>query len=157
MFHNDRGDEYTQEISRFNQAAKKGATGIKNYLEDYIERNGGQEKFKSSFSKPFELPREAQKVWDMEMADVPYNQEDDSLRKQLQKYWLTWYEKNGVGPGDDKMEKKVDSIYGAREKRDQTQDEVYDSIASMLNSNKFAQNITHNSVKDINRQVQNFL
>ena len=32
------------------------------------------------------------------------------MHKELKKYWFKFYEKNGAGPGDDKMKKKVDTI-----------------------------------------------
>ena len=91
------------------------------------------------------------------MNDVKYDQSDESLIKQLKKYWLTWYEKNGVGPGDDKMKKKMDTIYRQRDKQNERQREVYQSIADMLSSNKFIANIQHDTFDEINSKVQRFL
>ena len=44
----DRGGKYQQEVEEFNKYAKKGATGVADYLEKYMDEHGGHEKFSST-------------------------------------------------------------------------------------------------------------
>lgn len=156
LFNNDRSEEYRDEIEKFNQAIRKGDEGIKGYMTDLRSRMGN-DSFKSTFSKPFELPSQAQAQWNKEMASVSYDKRDESLEKALKKYWIGWFEKNGTGPGADKMKKKIDSIYRTKESEAQKQKEVYQSIADMLSSQKFIQNIQHSSFEEIKSKLQRFL
>jgi predicted kinase len=111
LFVNMRENKFAKEVENFNKAAERGIKGVTEYLEKYIAANGGEEAFKSSFSKPYELPsNEAIQLFNQEMADIEFDKENGSMVKELKKYWNKFYEKNGTGPGDDKMKSKVATI-----------------------------------------------
>ena len=73
------------------------------------------------------------------------------------KYFGDWYEKNGVGPGDDKMTKKIKSIRKAKENQAKKYDEVLDNIAEMLYSPIFTSKLVSSTPREIDSKLQDFL
>jgi len=65
--------------------------------------------------------------------------------------------RNGTGPGDDKMKKKVSSITSVRQKADEKNKEVLDNIADMIHNAKFTEQLKGSTVAEIDQRVQNFL
>ena len=47
---------------------------------------------------------------------MDYDRSNYSEDRALKKYFQDWYQKNGVGPGDDKMTKKLKSYRDQKEK-----------------------------------------
>jgi len=158
LFANDRGGKYDKEIKEFNVAARNGSNGISDYLAKYMEDNGGAEGFISTFRKPYDIDDKiAADAYRKEVADIDYNREDESMDKQLKKYWMGFYEKNGTGPGDDKMKKKVSSITSVRQKAEEKNKEVLNNIADMIHNAKFVEQLKGSTVAEIDQRVQNFL
>ena len=158
LFANDRGGKYDKEIKEFNVAARNGSNGISDYLAKYMEDHGGAEGFISTFRKPYDIEdKVAADAYRKETSNIDYNREDESMDKQLKKYWMGFYEKNGTGPGDDKMKKKVSSITSVRQKADEKNKEVLDNIADMIHNAKFTEQLKGSTVAEIDQRVQNFL
>lgn len=149
--------EYERYVEAFNTAAKNGRKGIQDYLAKFMRNNGGEDNFKSTFAKPFELDPEAQEEFEKSMQGISYDQDDKSLDKQIKKYWFGFYDKNGIGPGADKLRKKLTTIYNQREKLKKNEEEVLDNIANMLSEPKFLNLLIHSSFKEVDQRLQNFL
>lgn len=158
LFVNMRQDKFAKEIAEFNKAAEKGVKGVTEYLDKYIEAHGGKEAFKSTFSKPYELPsEEAIQAFNQEMANIEFDRENESMVKELKKYWIKFYEKNGTGPGDDKMKSKINTIERRYEKNKERELEVIENIADMLVNREFQEELKHSDVPEIESKVQAFL
>jgi predicted kinase len=158
LFVNMRENKFAKEVENFNKAAERGIKGVTEYLEKYIAANGGEEAFKSSFSKPYELPsNEAIQLFNQEMADIEFDKENGSMVKELKKYWNKFYEKNGTGPGDDKMKSKVATIERKYISNKERERDVITNIADMLVNKEFQEELKHSDVADIDKKVQKFL
>ena len=158
LFVNMRENKFAKEVENFNKAAERGIKGVTEYLEKYIAANGGEEAFKSSFSKPYELPsNEAIQLFNQEMADIEFDKENGSMVKELKKYWNKFYEKNGTGPGDDKMKSKVATIERKYISNKERERDVITNIADMLVNKEFQEELKHSDVAEIDKKVQKFL
>ena len=158
LFVNLRQDKFGKEIEEFNKAARYGASGVADYLESYIEKTGGKEAYGSTFRKAYDLPSEdAKTAFEEENRNIEFDRENESMHKELKKYWFKFYEKNGTGPGDDKMKKKVDTIERGYIRNKEREKEVLVNIASMLTDKEFQDQLKHSDVAEIDRKVQTFL
>jgi len=158
LFVNMRENKFAKEVENFNKAAERGIKGVTEYLEKYIAANGGEQAFKSSFSKPYELPsKEAIQLFNQEMADIEFDKENGSMVKELKKYWNKFYEKNGTGPGDDKMKSKVATIERGYLRNKERERDVITNIADMLVNKEFQEELKHSDVAEIDKKVQKFL
>ena len=158
LFVNTRGDKFAKEIAEFNKAAEKGVEGVADYLERYMEAHGGKEAFGSTFRSKFELPsKEAEEAFNQEMQNIPFDRDNESMVKELKKYWLKFFEKNGTGPGDDKMKSKIATIERGYERNKEREKEVLTNIADMLTDEQFQEQLKHSDIPDIGKKVQAFL
>ena len=158
LFVNLRQDKFGKEIEEFNKAAERGASGVADYLESYIEKTGGKEAYGSTFRKAYDLPSEdAKTAFEEENRNIEFDRENESMHKELKKYWFKFYEKNGTGPGDDKMKKKVDTIERGYIRNKEREKEVLVDIADMLTNSEFQQQLKHSSEREIEVKVQKFL
>jgi hypothetical protein len=158
LFVNLRQDKFGKEIEEFNKAAERGASGVADYLESYIEKTGGKEAYGSTFRKAYDLPSEdAKTAFEEENRNIEFDRENESMHKELKKYWFKFYEKNGTGPGDDKMKKKVDTIERGYIRNKEREKEVLVNIADMLTNSEFQQQLKHSSEREIEVKVQKFL
>ena len=158
LFVNMRQNKYAKEVEAFNKAAERGVEGVTDYLEKYIEANGGREAFKSTFSKPYELPsEEAIQAFNQEMGDIEYDRENESMVKELKKYWNKFYEKNGTGPGEVKMRSKIATIEKRYKNNKERERQVLIDIADMLVDKEFQEELKHSDVPEIESKVQAFL
>ena len=158
LFVNLRQDKFGKEIEEFNKAAERGASGVADYLESYIEKTGGKEAYGSTFRKPFDLPSDdAKKAFEEENRNIDFDRGNESMYKELKKYWFKFFDKNGIGPGDDKMKKKVDTIERGYIRNKEREKEVLVNIASMLTDKEFQDQLKHSDVAEIDRKVQTFL
>jgi predicted kinase len=158
LFVNLRQDKFGKEIEEFNKAAERGASGVADYLESYIEKTGGKEAYGSTFRKAYDLPSEdAKTAFEEENRNIEFDRENESMHKELKKYWFKFYEKNGTGPGDDKMKKKVDTIERGYIRNKEREKEVLVNIASMLTDKEFQDQLKHSDVAEIDKKVQTFL
>ena len=155
IFVNDRGGEFKQYIKEFDTAAKNGAAGISDYLEKLNDRLGLETG--STFRDPIELSKQVEQEFYKAVKDIDYDTEDYSEDRALKKYFSDWYEKNGVGPGDEKMKKKLESH--RREKKNATvrNKKVLDSISDDLYDPTFQEKLKHSTPAEIDQKIQNFL
>lgn len=150
----DRGGKYSKEIEAFNTAAKNGPDGIKDYLQRYNKENniGG-----SSFRKPIELSPEEQEEFNKEAGSLDFDRDNYGENRAVVKAWKDKYDKNGVGPGIDKLRDALSKYRVNKEKQLTRETEVLDNIADMLFNPTFQDLLKHSSPKEIDQNVQAFL
>lgn len=154
IFVNTRGGEFDKEVEGFNAAAKNGAAGISDYIEKYNEKN---DTGKSSFRQEYEMSDQEKQEFYNAVKNVDYDTDDYSEDRALKKYFTDWYRKNGVGPGDDKMNKKVASHRRAKENATVKEKQTLDDIADTLYDPTFQDKLQHSTPAEIDQRVQNFL
>ena len=150
----DRGGKYSKEIEAFNTAAKNGPSGIKDYLERYNEANGIEG---STFRKPIELSNQEEEEFKKHIGSLDYDKEGYGEDRALKKAFKDAYDKNGVGPGLDKMKDVLKKYRDRKAKQDERETEVLDNIADMLFNEKFQKLLQHSTPKEIDSKVQAFL
>jgi hypothetical protein len=154
IFVNTREGKFDKEIEAFNAAAKNGAAGISDYIERYNKAN---DTGKSSFRQEYEMSDQEKQEFYNAVKNVDYDTDDYSEDRALKKYFTDWYRKNGVGPGDDKMDKKVQSHRRAADNASKKQKKVLDDIADTLYDPIFQEKLKHSTPAEIDSRVQNFL
>ena len=154
IFINDRGGKFNKEIEGFNKAAERGVNGIKEYLKLYNEKMGTG---KSSFFTPVKMSSEEEEAFNKAVADIDYDRDHRSEDKAIKKEFLKFYQKNGVGPGDDQLIKARDKFRDSKAKSEKRSDDVLENIAEMLFSSDFQKLLKSSSVADIDKKVQKFL
>ena len=154
IFINDRGGEFNEHIKEFDTAAKNGAAGISDYLERLNEKEniGG-----STFRQPYEMSKQEEQEFYTAVKDIDYDVNNYSEDRALKKYFTDWYRKNGVGPGDDKMKKKLDSYRKSKQNAVEKEKDVLDNIADMIYSPVFQEKLKHSTPAEIDQNIQNFL
>lgn len=158
LFVNLRGGKYDKEVADFNKAAEKGAQGIEDYLQSYMEANGGREAFKSTFSKPFKLPDDLEKEFRALAANTTVDLEDESAYKQLAKDFEKYHHHFQSGKyGADRIQDKYDKLLDTRDKLAQNALGDLESIAGMLFDTTFQELLKSSSVKEIDSRIQRFL
>lgn len=158
IFVNLRDGKYSKYVEEFNEAAEKGVEGVTEYLKSFMEKYGGEEAYSSTFRSKYKLPtEEAKQSFEEETKNLTFDRGDESLLKQLKKYWFQTYEKKGTGPGDKKLEKKINSILSSREKRKESERGVLSKIANMLTDSTFQELLKHSSIEEISKNIQRFL
>lgn len=155
IFVNDRGGEFNQYIKEFDTAAKNGAAGISDYLEKLNYKLGLESG--STFRDPIELSKQVEQEFYKAVKDIDYDTEDYSEDRALKKYFSDWYEKNGVGPGDEKMKKKLESHRREKENATVRNKKVLDSISDDLYDPLFLEKLKHSTPAEIDSKIQNFL
>ena len=154
IYVSDRGGKYSKEVEGFNKAAEKGADGIKEYLQVYNEETGAG---KSTFFKPVEMSKEEETAFNQAIQNVEFDNNNRSEDKAIKTAFLKAFQKNGVGPGDDKLKDAVRKYRENREKSDQKNNDILENIAEMLFSPTFQELLKHSDVNEIDRNVQSFL
>tara|TARA_B110000977_G_C11084348_1_gene494069 strand:+ start:566 stop:1492 length:927 start_codon:yes stop_codon:yes gene_type:complete len=154
IFVNTRGGEFEKEVKGFDAAAKNGAAGISDYIERYNKAN---DTGKSSFRQEYEMSDQEKQEFYNDVKNVDYDTDDYSEDRALKKYFTDWYRKNGVGPGDDKMNKKVASHRKAKDNATVKQKQTLDDIAGTLYDPTFQEKLKHSTPAEIDSRVQNFL
>jgi predicted ABC-type ATPase len=154
IFVSDRGGEFNKEIEAFNTSAKKGLSGVKEFLKDYNEKNniGG-----SSFFKPVEMNKEEELEFTKHVGSVTWDKNNRSEDKAIKTAFLKTFRKNGVGPGQDKLEDALNKYRASSLKRREDADAVLDNILDMVYNPTFQEKLKHSSVGDIDSKVQSFL
>ena len=157
VFVNDFSGKYDKEIKGFNDAAKKGASGIEAYLEDYMNKQG-REKFTSTFRKPFELGNEDKAEFDklIKQTDIP--QDDEVAIKALKKDFekMSHHYKSGKY-GIDRLKNLYQKNIDKREKLRQNELSDIQQIANMLSDETFNDLLQHSDAGSIKSKVQSFL
>jgi len=154
IFVSDRGGKYDKEIEAFNTAAKNGPSGISDYLQKYNEKNniGG-----STFRKPIELSAQEEEEFKKHIGSLDYDKEGYGEDRALKKAFKDAYDKNGVGPGLDKMKDVLKKYRDRKAKQEEKETEVLDNIADMLFNPKFQDLLQHSTPAEIDSKVQGFL
>ena len=150
----DRGGKYKKEVEGFDTAAKNGLTGVKDYLQNFNEKNGVGG---SSFFKPIEMNSEEEQEFNKAVADVQWNKDNRSEDKAVKDKFLKAYRKNGTGPGADVLRDTVKKYRERKEKLNKDADDVLDNIVDMIYSPKFQEKLKHSSPREIDQKVQAFL
>ena len=154
IFINDRGGKFDKEVEAFNTAAKNGTKGIKDYLQNYNEKNGIGG---STFFKPVEMSKQEEEEFLKAVKDVDYDRSNRSEDKAIKQAFLKSYKANGVGPGDDKLRDAVKKYRDRKEKNDKRAEEVLENIAELLFSPLFQKKLEHSTPQEIDSKVQQFL
>lgn len=154
IFISDRGGKFDKEIQAFNTAAKNGPSGISDYLQSYNEKNniGG-----STFRKPIELSSQEEEEFIKHISGLDYDKENYGEDRALKKAFKDAYDKNGVGPGLDKMKDILKKYRDRKAKQEERETEVLDNIADMLFNPKFQSLLQHSTPAEIDQKVQSFL
>ena len=144
IFVNTRGGEYDKYVEEFNTAAKNGASGISDYLENLNKKEniGG-----SSFRDPYKMSDQEEQEFFNAVKDIDYNKDDYS----------DWYRKKGEGPGEDKIKKRLASHRAEKERGKERHKKALDDIADMLFDPLFQAKLNHSTPPEIDKKVQNFL
>jgi len=133
---NMRGGEYDKQIKDFNKAAQKKGAGILQYLDSMISKD--PKKYKTTFSKDFDItdpkPLEA---YNSEVQGLNFEEDDESMVKQLKRHFMKSWDKKGQGPGRKSMETKIKSIERTRDNAAVKHEKILDEIAKMVLNPKF--------------------
>ena len=143
--------EYEDEIKGFNTAAKNGVEGIKDFLQKYNEKH---DVGVSSFRDPVELSDQEQQEFEKATSHMDYDRDNYSEDRGLKKYFQDWYRKNGVGPGDDKMSKRLKTIRKQKDDAKKRYDAVLENIAELLYSPVFTSQLVSDTPAEIDHKVQ---
>ena len=154
LFINDRGGKYDKEVEAFNTAAKNGVEGIKDYLKRYNQENGIGG---STFRKPIEMSQQEQDEFVKATQGIDWDKEAYGEDRAIKDAFLKAYQKNGVGPGADKLKDAIKKYRENRDKQEQREDEVLQNIAEMLFSPVFQKLLQGSTPAEIDQKVQAFL
>ena len=154
LFINDRGGKYDKEVEAFNTAAKNGVEGIKDYLKRYNQENGIGG---STFRKPIEMSQQEQDEFVKATQGIDWDKEAYGEDRAIKDAFLKAYQKNGVGPGADKLRDAIKKYRENRDKQEQREDEVLQNIAEMLFSPVFQKLLQGSTPAEIDQKVQAFL
>ena len=133
---NMRGGEYDKQIKDFNKAAQKKGAGILQYLDSMISKD--PEKYKTTFSKDFDInDPEPLEAYNTEVQGLNFEEDDESMVKQLKRHFMKSWEKKGQGPGRKSLETKIKSIERTRDNAAVKHEKILDEIAKMVLNPKF--------------------
>lgn len=154
VFVSDRGGKYKNEIEAFNTAAKNGPQGIKDYLEKYNQKNniGG-----STFRKPIEMSQQEEEEFIKATQGIDWDKDSYGEDRAVKDAFLKAYQKNGTGPGADKLKDAISKYRDRKRAQEERENEVLENIAEMLFSPKFQELLQHSSPQEIDQKVQAFL
>lgn len=154
VFVSDRGGKYKNEIEAFNTAAKNGPQGIKDYLEKYNQKNniGG-----STFRKPIEMSQQEEEEFVKATQGIDWDKDSYGEDRAVKDAFLKAYQKNGTGPGADKLKDAISKYRDRKRAQEERENEVLENIAEMLFSPKFQELLQHSSPQEIDQKVQAFL
>lgn len=150
---NTRGDKYKKFIELFNKAATKGARGVLELIDKITSADPN--KFKNTFSKPFEIEdSEAKRSFEEETQDLNFDEKEE---KNLKKYFMQSWDKKGVGPGEKRMASKLDSLRKESEKSKQSMINTMDAIADSVTGDKLEVLKSASSIDQVKSNIERFL
>lgn len=150
----DRGGKHQKEVEAFNTAAKNGVQGIKDYLQRFNNENGIGG---STFRKPIELSQQEEEEFLKATQGIDWDKEGYGEDRAIKDAFLKAYQKNGVGPGADKLRDAVKKYRERKRAQDEREDQVLENIAEMIFSPKFQELLKHSTPAEIDQNVQAFL
>ena len=154
VFVSDRGGKYKDEVQAFDTAAKNGPSGIKDYLQKYNEKHGIGG---SSFRKPIEMSTQEKEEFLKHVGSLDWDKESYGEDRAIKDAFLKAYQKNGVGPGQDKLRDVLKKYRERKHAQEAKEDEVLDNIVDMLFSPKFQDLLQHSTPQEIDNNIQAFL
>lgn len=154
IFVSDRGGKYEKEVEAFNTAAKNGAAGVRDYLQRYNDENGIGG---STFRKPLEMSSQEEEEFKKAAGSLTWDKDNYGENRAIRKAFLDAYKKNGVGPGQDKLQAAVKKYRTNKEKQLERETQVLDNIVDMLYNPKFQAHLKHSTPAEIDQKVQSFL
>ena len=155
---NNRDNKFQKEVNDFNKAATKGAKGIFEYLNSYMEATGGREAYKSTFNKPFKLDDELEKEFRKLAANTSADLEDEGTYKVLAKDYQKYHHHYQSGKYDAaRIQSNFNKYLDKQEKDKQRHLGDLEAIANTLYDDSFQELLKHSSVKEIDQKVQRFL
>lgn len=154
VFVSDRGGKHKEEVQAFDTAAKNGPSGIKDYLQKYNEKHGVGA---STFRKPIEMSQQEEEEFLKHAGSLDWDKESYGEDRAVKDAFLKSYNKNGVGPGQDKLKDVIKKYRDRKQDQEAREDEVLDNIADMLFSPKFQELLQHSTPQEIDQKVQAFL
>ena len=154
VFVSDRGGKYKDEVQAFDTAAKNGPSGIKDYLQKYNEKHGIGS---SSFRKPIEMSTQEKEEFLKHVGSLDWDKESYGEDRAIKDAFLKAYQKNGVGPGQDKLRDVLKKYRERKHAQEAKEDEVLDNIVDMLFSPKFQDLLQHSTPQEIDNNIQAFL
>ena len=154
IFVSDRGGKYKSEVEAFDTAAKNGPQGIKDYLGKYNEKNGIGG---STFRKPIVMSSQEEEEFLKHVAGIDWDKDSYGEDRAVKDAFLKAYQKNGVGPGQDKIKDAIKKYRDRKQSQEERENEVLDSIADMLYSPKFQEILKHSTPAEIDNNIQAFL
>lgn len=156
LISNLRGGEYEKKINDFNKAARRGGEGLLQYLDKLTGEE--PEKYRSSFSKPFDITDpEALEAYKEETKNLDFDEDDTPLVKDLKKHFMKSWEKKGKGPGEKSMKTKVAAIIRNRDAGEEKFRNVMDEIAKMINNPKFYEALNPSTEAEVIARANKFL
>lgn len=156
LISNLRGGEYEKKINDFNNAAKKGGDGILHYIDKIISTD--PEKFKSSFSQPFDITDpEALAAYKKEIRGLDFDEDDSTIVKNLKKHFMKSWEKKGQGPGEKSMKTKLAAIIRDRSRGEEKYKAALDDIAGMITSPKYNEMLKPDKEAEVIAKANKFL
>lgn len=153
---NNRDGDYDNQVRDFDNAAKNGVEGIKNYLRDYNEKTGAG---RSTFFTPVKMTREEEKAFEKAVINIDFDRENRVEGNEVKKEFLKSFRETGTGPGEDKLRSVVERERKKKGRTDRQNDEVLDDILNMLDNRRFRDLIQseNSSIEEIDNKIQNFL
>jgi len=156
LISNLRGGEYEKKINDFNKAARRGGEGLLQYLDKLTGEE--PEKYRSSFSKPFDITDpEALEAYKEETRNLDFDEDDAPLVKDLKKHFMKSWDTKGKGPGEKSMKTKVAAIIRNRDAGEEKFRTVMDEIAKMINNPKFYEALNPSTEAEVIARANKFL
>ena len=148
---------YEKEIKDFDNAVKGGKDKLKQYLSDLLSSD--PEKFKSSFSKPFEFSSpEIKSSFEESLPQTTFDEKKDSgILKSIKKEFEKEYQKKNENPGPQVLEKKIKSARNTKERNEKNYNENIEGIVNKLTSPQFRQLIEPTSDEEVKSKITSFV
>lgn len=159
LYINDRKGKYAKEVAGFDLAAKNGSQGISEYLQKYIKANTkeGEVDTGSSFRKPITMSQEEENEFYKATQGIDWDKDSYGEDRAIKDAFIKSFQKNGVGPGADKLKDAVTKYRKRKVDNDKRAADTLDTIADMLFNPVFQEKLKHSSVDEIEDRVQAFL
>ena len=155
IFVNDRGGEFQKEIEGFNTAAKNGAAGVSDYLENLTKKL--KLDTASTFRDPIQMSKQEEDEFFKAVKDIDYDTSSYGEDRALKAYFQKMYKKNGLPPGDDQLKNTLDKYRQKKIKDAERAKDVLDDIADTVYDPVFLEKLQHSTPAEIDSRIQNFL
>ena len=155
IFVNDRGGEFKNEVEGFNTAAKNGAAGISDYLENMVKKL--KLDTASTFRDPIQMSKQEEDEFYKAVKDIDYDTSSYGEDRALKVYFQKMYQKSGLPPGDDQLKNTLEKYRQRKINDAERAKDVLDDIADTIYDPVFLEKLTHSTPAEIDSRIQNFL